>query len=181
MRNRTVCAVTTLLLLSGLCLGQRAPVPAITNPLDAEVSLNYMLVVKNQNPDLGNGVDFTATRYFARHIGVTAESEAMYVSYSQLREYAARLGPVYHLNQGGNIQPFVHALVGYSVVSSTALGPTRPHKYGGSLLLGGGIDVRLRGPVFARTSMDVVDGWSTGTRFGRGTVGLAIKFGDGQR
>jgi hypothetical protein len=167
--------VTTLILLVGLCFGQRAPVPVLNAVHDGDVSLNYMLVVKDKNLDLGNGINFTATRYFTQHLGLIAEVEAMYVSSLQRHEYAGRLGPVLHFNGNKDIQPFVHALAGYDVVDG-------PRVSGASVMAGGGVDVRLKGPFFVRVTSDIVDDLGPPHfRFGRGTAGFAYHFGNSRR
>jgi hypothetical protein len=174
MRIRFFCTFTNLFLLVGLCFGQRAPVPVLNAVHYGDVSLNYMLVVKNQNLDLGNGVDFTATRYFTQHLGLVAEGEATYVSSLQRHEYAVRLGPVLQFNRDKDIQPFVHFLIGYSVVDG-------PHASGSSVMAGGGVDVRLKGPFFARFTSDIVDDIGPGFRFGRATAGFAYHFGNSRK
>lgn len=174
MRNRVLCTFSSLLFLAGLSFGQLAPVPVLNTIHDGDISLNYMLVVKNRNFDLGNGVDLAATHYFTQHFGLIAEGEAMYVSSSQRHEYAVRLGPVLHFNGDKDIQPFAHALIGYSVVGG-------PHASGSSVMAGGGVDVRLKGPFFARLTSDIVDDMGPRFRFGRATAGFAFHFGNSRK
>lgn len=175
MRKRVLYTFTTLLLLAGLSFGQGAPVPVLnTTTLGNSVSLNYMMVVKDQNLYLGNGADFSATHYFTHHLGLIADGEAMYVGIVKRHEYAARIGPVLHFNGDGNVQIFVRGLVGYSVLSG-------PHASGTSVMAGGGFDVRLKGPFFMRVTSDIVDDLGPRFRFGRVTGGIAYHFGDNHK
>ena len=178
MRIRTVCIVNALFLLSGFCFGQGTPVPALTNPFGNDISLSYMLVEKNRSFNLGNGGDITATHYLTRHIGIIAETEAMTVSRWQIHEYAVRAGASYRFNDGADIQPFVRASAGFSKVNASYHANRPIHDFGGSLMLGAGTDVRIKGQLFARFTADVVDNWDASTRFGRGTAGFAFHFGD---
>ncbi len=180
VRGLTLYACS-LFLLSGLCIAQGAPVAPIGALYENDLNVNYMLVVKNGVPDLGNGVDLTSTHYFTQHLGAVAEAETLFVTQQERREYAVRMGPTYRFRAGDDVQPFVRFLAGFSTVRSTDSAPSRPPKYGGSFLLGGGLDIRLKGPLFARSTMDLVDDWGPGTRFGRGTVGFVLKFGNGRR
>jgi hypothetical protein len=179
MRTRVLCVVTAMFLLACCGFGQRAPVPALSSPLGDDLSVSYMLVAKDSSLNVGNGADFTSTHYFTEHLGISAQTEAMRMDRFQVREVAARMGATYRFNVGANYQPFVRVFAGYSGVSATYFGPTRPHKYGGSLLAGAGTDVRVRGPLFARLTLDAVDNWDAKTRFARGAVGFAYHFGDG--
>lgn len=181
MRIRVLHIVTAMFLLAGFCMGQRAPVPALSSPLGDDVSASYMLVVKDRSLDSGNGADFTSTHYFTYHLGISAQVEAMRTDRFKVREAAVRMGATYRFNVGANFQPFVRAFAGYSGVSATYFGPTNPTKSGGSLLAGAGTDIRVRGPLFARFTLDAVDNWDAKTRFARGAVGFGYHFGDGIR
>jgi hypothetical protein len=180
MRNRTLYTVAAIFLLACFCYGQGVPVPALRTPVGDDVSVGYMLVVKDSGLNLGNGVEFKSTHYLTRHIGFSAEAEAMQVTPRwNLSEIAARGGATYRFNIGANFQPFVQALAGYASVTATSyFGPGKHTKVGGSLLGGAGADVRVRGPLFARITADVVDNWDAKTRFVRGTAGIAYHFGD---
>lgn len=174
-------AFTTLVLLTCFSLAQRAPVPALNTPTGDDVSMSYMLVVKDRSLDVGNGGDFNSTHYVTQHLGISAEAEAMQLNRWLLREYAVRVGPTYRFNVGANTQPFVRILAGYSGVASNYFGPnhdSRQQQWGGSLLVGAGTDIRVKGRLFARVATDVVDDWDAKTRFARGTIGFAYHFGD---
>lgn len=175
MRIRTLFTVATLFLLSGLCFGAEVPVATLNIPSRNDVSLNYMLVVKD-SLNHGIGAELSSSHYFTPHLGIVAEAEAINVQSYKLHEYAARLGGVYRFNVGTNFQPYVVASAGAANVSAVYWG--NHHNVSGSMQFEAGSDICMHGPIFARFAGSVVEDWNAKTRFMNATAGISYHFGD---
>jgi hypothetical protein len=119
-----------------------APAPAITDRGDNELSVSYVIPVRHDPWSSGYGADVTASRYFTRHVGFSADVDYVKSSYESFTAYGFRGGPVVRIAQIGPFEPFARGLFGY------------PYVGGFSYLAGAGTDFRIVGPFSARVAAD---------------------------
>jgi hypothetical protein len=99
-------------------------------------------------------------------------------NYENLRDVGMRCGPVVRLWTRHPVQPYMHVLLGYAIVKSSFLKPESSFHGGGSILAGVGLDFPVRQGWYARAGVDFENDWTdVATRVGRGTVGIAYRFG----
>ncbi len=105
-------AFVTLALLTS-SLRNALLLPALNASIGNDVSMSYVLVVKNQSLDFGNGGGFNSTHYVTQR-GDECGSRSNAGESLGIRECAVRISPTYRFNVGANFEPFVLILAGYS-------------------------------------------------------------------
>jgi hypothetical protein len=186
MKTYLLVAIATLLLTaSSLAQPSGAPPASMSRPQvdDEEFAVSYLTFLRH-DWNTGQGVEWTASHYFTKHLAFSADGEALNSTYSQFREYGLRGGPTLALFRVSRLQPFVRALAGFSHFRADYTGATQPYVNGFSYELGSGCDVRITGPVAARVAAGFehdpnVPGSTT--RLLRLAVGLNYHFGGYRR
>lgn len=171
-------SLLVLLLFSGICFAQ-APKPALSGGLaSGDISVSVLLPVKDQSlSHIGVGGDLSSTLFFGAHCGAQLEGSYERSDFADFRDGGVRVGPMIRLSTKRAIQPYVHALFGYSRVKDSLLNPTTSYHSSGSFLVGGGLEFPLLGAWYGRVGADFQDDWTVRQQSGRGTVGVLYRFG----
>jgi len=180
MKFKPCFAMLVLLLLSALCLAQ-VPTPPLAGPFQGgkDISFTYIMGERDRLAYYGWGGELAASHFLTKNVGFQAETDYLRTNYSNLRDMGVRVGPIVRLWTQHAVQPYVHVLIGYAIIKSSYLKPETSFNGGGSILAGGGVYFPVYRGWYARAGADFENDWTTvATRVGRGTVGVAYKFGN---
>lgn len=177
MKIQYLCALVLFCMLSAACLAQR-PSPVVADSISAsDVSVNFLLPVKDLGlSHYGQGAELSASHYLTNHLGVQIEGDYLRTNYLALRNGGVRVGGILRIHRAAGLQPYVHALVGYSWMQDTSLRPATSYHGSPSLLGGVGVDFRIVGSWYGRAGADAQYDWSNRTRVGRGVGGISYHF-----
>jgi len=179
IKNMRCCAKLLLLMVSTACFAQ-VPTPPLAGPFHGgkDISFTYILGETNRLAYSGSGGGFVASHFLNKNVGFQAETDYLRTNYENLRDLGMRCGPVVRLQTRHPVQPYVHVLLGFAIVKSSFLKPESSFHGGGSILAGVGLDFPFYQGWYARAGVDFENDWTaTATRVGRGTVGIAYRFG----
>lgn len=179
MKSRFCPSLLILFLLSGACFAQ-APRPALGTAGSNELSADFVLPVKGSNlSDAGYGGQIASIHFFGEHVGITAQGDYERTNFFEVREEAARVGPIVRFATKQSVQPYLEILGGYSRVKAAYLATTS--YYGSaSAMAGGGFDYRVSGPWYVKAGADLEYDMTPQphrTRFVRGILGFSYRFG----
>ncbi len=174
MKFHLCSSLLVLFLFAGICFAQ-APKPAAGLTISNEVSADFLLPIKDQS-HAGFGGQFATSHFFSDNVGAQLQGDYLKTDEYDLHDAGVRVGPIVRFWSKHSIQPYVHALVGYSRVGSSYLKPTGSYQGSGSYLAGGGLDFPLAGGWYGRVGADLQNDWGAHTEAGRVLMGVSYRF-----